>query len=136
MSNVGEDMSAPRNLKYTKTHEWVRLEDGLATVGITDYAQEQLSDVTYVELPAPGDELDMGDEIAVVESVKAASDIYAPISGTVREVNSELDSHPEAINSDPFGEGWLFKLEPSDPSQLADLMDVDEYEESLPEDEG
>ena len=128
-------MSSPKELRYTKTHEWVRRDGNILTVGITDFAQEQLSDLTYVELPSPGDSVTAQDEIAVVESVKAASDIYAPVSGTITEVNSVLIDQPELINSDPFGAGWMFKMEPDDPSEFDGLLDPDAYEEILPEDE-
>ena len=126
-------MEIPKELKFTKTHEWVRVQGKIATVGISDFAQSQLSDLTYVELPSVEDEVAAQDEVAVVESVKAASDVYSPLSGTIVEVNEELLENPEAINTDPYGEGWLFKLEMSDRSELADLIDADTYEETLPE---
>jgi glycine cleavage system H protein len=129
-------MSVPKDLRFTKTHEWVRIEGDTAVVGITDFAQDQLSDLTYVELPGEGDEVSAQDETAVVESVKAASDIYAPVSGAVVEVNNDLIEHPELINSDPYGKGWLFKLKLDRPEDLEALLDADEYEEMLPEDEG
>ncbi len=128
-------MSSPKELRYTKTHEWVRRDGNVLTVGITDYAQEQLSDLTYVELPSVGDAVSAQDEVAVVESVKAASDVYAPISGTITEVNSALIDQPEIVNSDPFGSGWLFKLEPDDMADFDTLLDATEYEELLPEEE-
>lgn len=126
-------MSAPRELRYTKTHEWVRTDGNIATVGITDFAQEQLGDLTYVELPEPGDTFAAQDEVAVVESVKAASDIYAPVSGTVKDVNTTVTEQPDLLNSDPFGAGWLFSIEMTDPSEADALMDADAYEESLPD---
>lgn len=104
-------------------------------MGITDYAQAQLSDLTFVELPDADDEVNAADDLAVVESVKAASDIYAPVSGTIAEVNRAVIESPELINTDPYGDGWLFKIRMSDPSETKDLMDADEYEESLPEEE-
>jgi len=128
-------MNVPKDLKYTKTHEWVRPDGESCVVGITDFAQAQLSDLTYVELPGVGDALAAHDEAAVVESVKAASDIYAPVGGTVEEANVALAEQPELVNSDPYGEGWLFKLKGVDAAAVADLLDADQYEESLPADE-
>jgi glycine cleavage system H protein len=121
-------MNIPENLLYTETHEWIHAEDNIATVGISDFAQQQLGDITFVELPEVGDEFAPNDEIAVVESVKAASDIYSPLSGKVVEVNKELDSTPELVNSDPYIKGWLFKIEISDQDELASLMSGKEYE--------
>ncbi len=115
-------------LKYVESHEWVREEeDGIVTVGITDFAQEQLGDVVFVELPEIDAELNKEDEAAVVESVKAASDIYAPVSGKVVEVNDALVDSPEALNQDPYGEAWLFRLEMSEPSELEQLLDAETY---------
>ena len=128
-------MNTPKDLRYTKTHEWVRMSGKIAVVGITDFAQHQLSDLTYVELPAPGDEVTAQEEVAVVESVKAASDIYAPISGIVKDVNSALLERPEIINQDPYGDGWMFKLQPDDSSEFDMLLDAEQYEELLPEPE-
>ena len=127
-------MSVPQNLFYAKTHEWVSLDDGIATVGITDFAQSQLSDLTFVELPEVGVEFSAGDEIAVVESVKAAADVYAPIAGEVVEVNSDLEDSPELINKDAFGTGWLFKLKVVDKSDVDNLLDPESYEELCPND--
>ncbi len=126
-------MNVPRDLRYTKTHEWVRFAQGIAVVGITDFAQEQLSDLTFVELPAVEDEVQPSDEVAVVESVKAASDVYAPVAGTIVEVNEALTSNPELVNSDPYGAGWIFKIKPENKSDLDDLLDADNYIELLPE---
>lgn len=126
-------MEVPRELRYTKTHEWVRVEGKIAVIGITDFAQEQLSGLTFVELPDVGDEIEAEDEVGVVESVKAASDVYAPVSGKVVEVNKALADTPELVNSDPYGQGWLFKVRMTNPKELDDLLDADEYEESLPE---
>ena len=124
MSNV------PEELHYTKSHEWVRLEsDGTITVGITDHAQEQMGDLVYVELPDIGRTVSGKDELAVIESVKAASDVYSPLAGEVTEVNEILTDSPELVNGDPYGEGWLFKLSPNDPSDLDDMLDADEYTE-------
>ena len=129
-------MDTPRNLKYTKSHEWVRFDGKTATVGITDFAQDQLSDLTYVELPQEGDSVSASDQIAVVESVKAASDVYAPISGTVTAVNKALQDKPELINTDPYGDGWICKIQPDDTSELETLLDSDQYDGLMPEDEG
>ena len=126
----------PAELKYTKSHEWVRDEgDGTVTVGITDHAQEALGDLVFVELPEVGASLDAGSECAVVESVKAASDVYSPVSGEVTDVNEALADAPETINGDAFGEGWMFKLRLSEPDQLGDLLDADAYAEVMAEDE-
>jgi len=113
----------------------VRVKGGIATVGITDYAQHQLSEITYVELPDLNDDVNVSDEVAFVESVKAASDVYAPVSGKIIEVNSAVAEEPERINRDPYGEGWLFKIRMSDPKEVANLLDADSYEEQLPPDE-
>ena len=120
---------APEDLKYSKSHEWVRDNgDGTVTVGITDHAQEQLGDLVYVEVPEAGRELEAGDPCAVVESVKAASDVYAPVAGKVVEGNEALADAPEKVNQDPYGEGWLLKLEPSDATALEELMDAEAYQ--------
>ena len=129
-------MDTPRNLKYPKSHEWIRIEGRLATVGITDFAQDQLSDLTYVELPHEGDSISQSDQVAVVESVKAASDVYAPLSGTVQSVNKALQDKPELINTDPYGEGWIFKMQLEDISELETLLDAGQYNSLMPEDEG
>ena len=119
-------------LKYTNAHEWLRLEeDGVLTVGISNYAQEQLGDVVYVELPEPGKTINSGDDMAVVESVKTAGEIKAPVAGTVTEINGRLATEPELVNSDPLGEGWFFKMKLSDPGQLEAYMDAAGYEEYL-----
>ena len=114
-------------LRYTKDHEWVRVEGDLAVVGITDYAQSQLGDVVYVELPEIGRRVEQGKEAAVVESVKAASEVYAPVSGEVVEVNEALAADPARVNADPIGEGWFIKLRLDDPKQLDTLMDEEAY---------
>ncbi|GGO87729.1 glycine cleavage system H protein [Marinobacterium nitratireducens] len=120
----------PNELKYVASHEWIRVEsDGTVTVGVTDHAQDLLGDVVFVELPGAGTELSAGDEAGVVESVKAASDIYAPLSGEVIEINEDLEESPELVNSDPYGDGWFFKLKLSDTSELDDLLDADGYAE-------
>jgi glycine cleavage system H protein len=118
----------PADLKYIASHEWVRVEgDGTVTVGVTDHAQDALGDVVYVELPEVDVVLSAGDEAGVVESVKAASDIYTPLSGTVIAVNSTLEDAPEQVNSDPYGEGWFFKLRLADAGELDELLDADGY---------
>ncbi len=117
----------PEDLRYTKSHEWVRVEGQTATVGITDHAQTELTDVVYVELPQVGKELKAGEACAVVESVKAASDIYAPLSGRVTEVNTKLEQDPGLVNSDPYGEGWFFKVELTCPEEVSQLLDAQAY---------
>lgn len=125
----------PTELKYVATHEWARLdEDGLVVVGITDHAQEALGDVVYVELPEIDQAMSAGDEAGVVESVKAASDVYAPIGGTVVAVNDALDETPELVNSDPYGDGWFYKLDPTDANDLGELLDAEGYQEVCEED--
>ena len=127
----------PGDLKFQRSHEWARLEDGgRVTVGISHHAQDQLGDVVYVELPEVGDQLEQGASCAVVESVKAASDIYAPVSGTVVAVNEALADAPETINADPWGDGWLFALKIDDASQLDALLSPDDYAAAVEEDEG
>lgn len=122
--------STPSNLKYVKTHEWVRVEsDGTVTVGITDHAQHALGDVVFVEAPEAGREVTAGEACAVVESVKAASDIYAPISGTVVAANGELSGTPELLNQAPYEAGWIFKLKPSNPVDVNALLDAKAYED-------
>jgi len=126
----------PSELKYSKSHEWVRDEgDGTVTVGITDHAQALLGDLVFVELPEPGTEVAAGTECAVVESVKAASDVYSPVSGEVTEVNEALSDTPEIINGDAFGEGWMFKVRLSDEAELEELLDADGYADVMAEDE-
>jgi len=122
----------PGDLKFLKSHEWVRVEgDGKVTVGISDHAQGLLGDLVYVELPAVGDDVQAGNGVAVVESVKAASDVYAPVSGTIVAVNEALADKPETINEDAYGDGWLFVLEISEPEQLNELLAPDDYAELL-----
>ncbi|QIR05406.1 glycine cleavage system protein GcvH [Salinivibrio costicola] len=126
----------PSELKFTSTHEWVRPEgDGLFTIGISDHAQALLGDMVFIDLPDEGDSFDAGDDCAVAESVKAASDIYAPISGEVVAVNEELDGSPELVNSDPYGDGWLFQIRATDESEIDDLLDAQSYEETLGEED-
>lgn len=120
----------PDDLKYTSSHEWVRVEDdGTVTVGISDHAQDALGDIVFVELPEPDAQIAAKDEVAVVESVKAASDIYAPISGEIIATNEQLMDAPETVNSDPYGAGWFFKLRPNDERELEDLLDAETYRE-------
>jgi len=126
-----EKMEAPPGLKYSKEHEWVAAEETVATVGITDHAQEQLGEIVYIELPSIGEKISKDDPFGVVESVKAVSDIYAPVSGTVLEVNEDLAESPEVVNEDPYGDGWLIKVRVSDPGDLDDLMDNDEYSQMI-----
>ncbi|MDP9440096.1 MAG: glycine cleavage system protein GcvH [Actinomycetota bacterium] len=123
-------MSVPGDLQYTRSHEWVRVEDGVATVGITDHAQDELGDVVFVELPEQGATLAPGDSFGAVESVKAVSDLYAPVGGEVVEVNGTLEDSPEKINEDPYGEGWILKLQISDEG---DLLSAADYEKLLEE---
>lgn len=119
----------PGDLKYSKSHEWLRAnDDGSVTIGITDHAQEQLGDMVYVEVPENGRELELEEACAVVESVKAASDVYAPLAGTVVEGNEALADTPEAVNNDAYGEGWLLKMTPADADALSGLMDASEYQ--------
>jgi glycine cleavage system H protein len=129
-----EMSEVPGDLKYTKDHEWIRIEDdGSVTLGITDHAQESLGDLVFVELPEQGDSPGAGDGIAVVESVKAASDVYAPFECTVDEVNGTLADEPEKVNSDPYGDGWIARLTPASPAALDDLLDAEAYEQLLAE---
>ncbi|MCR6662842.1 MAG: glycine cleavage system protein GcvH [Luteimonas sp.] len=126
----------PGDLKFMKSHEWARVEgDGKVTVGISDHAQGLLGDLVYVDLPSVGDSVDAGNACAVVESVKAASDVYSPVSGTVTAVNSALADKPETINEDAYGEGWLFVVEVSEPDQLNDLLGPDDYAELIEDDD-
>lgn len=120
----------PSELRYTKNHEWIRaMEDGHLEVGISDHAQEMLGDMVYVELPEVGATVTTGDDCAVVESVKAASDVYAPISGEIVEVNTLLSDAPETVNGDPYGEGWLFRLQPTDQDEVDELLNAEGYSE-------
>ncbi len=120
----------PDDLRYTSSHEWVRVEeDGTATVGISDHAQQALGDIVFVELPEPDTQVTARDEVAVVESVKAASDIYAPLSGEIIAVNDTLVDVPETVNSDPYEQGWFFKIRPDNETELEELLDADAYKE-------
>ncbi len=129
MSNI------PSELRYATSHEWVRNDgDGIVTVGITEHAQELLGDMVFVELPEVGESVSAGDDVAVAESVKAASDIYAPVSGEIVEVNEDLEDSPELVNSDAYGDGWMFKIKLDDASELEALLDAEGYENSIDED--
>jgi len=126
----------PRELHYTDSHEWVRLDsDDTVVIGITDHAQHQLGDLVFVELPDMQLAVDQGDELSVIESVKTAADVYAPISGTVLEINKQLETRPELINEDPYGDGWICRIKPSDMDELDGLLDADAYKETIAEDE-
>jgi glycine cleavage system H protein len=126
MSNI------PTDLRYASTHEWVRPEgDGVFTIGLRAHAQQLLGDMVFVELPDVGAQVGTGDDIAVAESVKAASDVYAPISGEVLDVNADLEDAPELVNSDPYGEGWLFKIKAEDPKEVEGLFDADAYQGNI-----
>ena len=118
----------PSELKYAATHEWVRVEGDVATVGITDHAQDALGDLVYIELPEVGDTVAAQDEAGVVESVKAASDIYAPVSGEIIAVNEALGDSPEIVNGDPYHDGWMYKIRMSDPAELEDLLSAEDYD--------
>ncbi|HEX4122903.1 MAG TPA: glycine cleavage system protein GcvH [Verrucomicrobiae bacterium] len=124
-------VNVPPDLKYTKSHEWLRSEGNTVTIGITDHAQHELTDVVFVELPAVGRKLNAGESCAVVESVKTASDIYAPISGEVVEVNGELAGHPELVNKEPYSGGWFMKIRSSQPAELERLMTAENYTKQI-----
>lgn len=117
----------PKDLKYTEEHEWVKLDGDLVKIGITDYAQKELGDVVFVDLPSVGDKITAKDPIATIESVKAVSEIYAPISGEVMEINDSLEHSPEFVNQDPYGKGWVIIIEPTDPKELDDLLTAAAY---------
>jgi len=126
-------MEFPEELKYTAEHEWVLVEGNLAVIGITDFAQDSLGDVVFVELPEVGTEVTTGKAFGVVESVKAVSDVYAPVSGTVEEINEELPDAPEIMNTSPYGDGWMIKIRMSDPGELDGLMDAAAYQAHIAE---
>ena len=121
----------PEDCQYTKEHEWVRLEDGIAVVGITDYAQDHLGDVVFIELPDVGTEVKQFEPFGVIDSVKASSELYTPLSGEVEAVNDALNDQPELVNQEPYGEGWMIKVRPADLAELAQLLDADGYEQFL-----
>lgn len=124
-------MEIPKELRYSKEHEWAAVDDNIATIGITDYAQEQLGDIVYVELPEAGTQVTKDDKFGVVESVKAVSDVYSPVTGTVVAVNTGLPNSPETANEEPYGDGWMIRVEMSDPEELNDLMTAAEYEKFI-----
>ena len=126
-------MEFPKELRYSREHEWVAVEENIATIGITHYAQDQLGDIVYVELPEVGTQVTKDEAFGVVESVKAVSDIYAPVSGTVTEVNVGLPDSPETTNEDPYGDAWMIRVEMSDPDELEDLMKAAEYKKFVEE---
>ncbi len=125
----------PVELKFLSSHEWVLVEDGVATIGVSDHAQELLGDLVYVELPETGSTVAAGDSVGVIESVKAASDTYAPISGEIIEVNGDLEDAPERINVDPYGDGWMYKMTIEDKEELENLLDAGAYSESIVDDD-
>ena len=120
-------MNFPDNLKYTNDHEWIRVEGDMGWVGVTDYAQGELGDVVFVELPALGTKIQKGKSFGTIEAVKAVSDMFAPVSGEVLEINKDIQSSPEKVNKDPYGGGWFIKMRIANPAELADLLDVDAY---------
>ena len=125
----------PKELKYSKEHEWVKIENGIATIGITDHAQELLTDIVFVELPEVGKEVEQEKQMGVVESVKSVSDIFSPVSGEVTEVNNEIEDNPELINGDPYKKGWVAKIKMKDAKELDKLMSAEEYEKFIEEEE-
>lgn len=124
-------MEFPQELKYTKDHEWIRLEGDVAIIGITDHAQNELGDIVYVDVPTIGETLAQNDIFGSVEAVKIVSDLYLPVSGEILELNASLDSAPEAVNSDPYGEGWMIKIKVADPGELDQLLSADEYKQLI-----
>jgi len=125
----------PSELKFLSSHEWVLVEDGVATIGVTDHAQELLGDLVYVELPETGSTVAAGDSVGVIESVKAASDTYAPVSGEVIEVNEELENAPDKINDSPYGDGWMYKIAMEDPDEVSDLLNAEAYADAIADEE-
>lgn len=126
-------MEFPTNIKYTNEHEWIRLEGDTAYVGITDYAQQQLGDIVFIDVITEGETLDKGEVFGTIEVVKTVSDLFLPIGGEILEVNPQLEEHPELVNQDPYGEGWIIKLKPTDTSELDDLLDAAGYKEIINE---
>ncbi len=129
--STGKEIQYPNDRKYTSSHEWVKLEGTEATIGITDYAQDSLGDIVFVELPVVGMKLQQGQSFGVVESVKAASDVFTPIGGEVESINEKLTESPDLVNKDPFGEGWMAKLTPSNPAELDNLMGAATYRQKI-----
>jgi len=124
-------MNVPEELSYTAEHEWVSVSGGIATVGITDYAQSELGDIVFVEMPAVGDETTQQEPFGTIEAVKAVSELYAPLSGSVTEINAALEDHPELINADPYGEGWIIKIEIKDEAEMERLMSAEAYKSQI-----
>jgi len=129
-------LSSPPNLKYTKEHEWVRLEDGIGAIGITEYAQEQLGDIVFVDLPAVGATVSQLEKFGEIESVKAVSELFSPVSGEVMEANAALADKPQLVNESPYDEGWMIRVRLSEPSELSGLMTAEQYDEYLAQGEG
>jgi len=126
-------LPSPTDRRYTNEHEWVRVDDGVGTVGVTDYAQDQLGDIIYVDLPAPGTSVKQSEKLGEIESVKAVSDLYAPVSGEVVDVNEEVNDHPELVNESPYDKGWLVRLRLADPAELEALLTAEQYDQLLAE---
>ena len=126
-------MNIPQNLRYTSEHEWIRIEGDMAYVGITDYAQEQLGDIVFVDIPTVGESLQGGDTFGTIEVVKTVSDLFLPVAGEVTEQNENLEEHPELVNTDPYGEGWLIKLKPANPQEADGLLDAEAYKKLINE---
>lgn len=126
-------MNFPTNVKYTSEHEWIRIENDEAIVGITDYAQDQLGDIVFVDVTAEGETLEQGEVFGTIEVVKTVSDLFLPIGGEIVEVNPELEEHPELVNKDPYGEGWIIRIKPTDASQMDELLDAEGYKKIINE---
>ena len=126
-------MNFPSNVKYTSEHEWIRVEGEIAYVGITDYAQDQLGDIVFVDIPTEGETLEKGETFGTIEVVKTVSDLFLPIGGEVLEINPALEENPELVNKDPYGEGWLIKIKPTDVSEMDDLLDAEAYKQTINE---
>lgn len=126
-------MEFPTNIKYTNEHEWIRLEGDIAYAGITDYAQQQLGDIVFIDVPTEGETLEKGETFGTVEVVKTVSDLFLPIGGEILEVNPQLEEHPELVNQDPYGEGWIIKLKPTNTDEMNELLDAAAYKEIINE---
>jgi glycine cleavage system H protein len=131
IKNKGDKMTSPEELKYSKEHEWVKVEGDIVIIGITDFAQKQLTDIVFVELPEKGKKVEAGKQLGVVESVKSVSDIFCPVTGEITEINEELTNAPETLNQDPYGKGWMVKIKVSDKSEIDKLMSAQEYEDLI-----